>query len=352
MVVHGFDKLTELFSANLNNEKIIGQIWNVMQDPQFRKSSSKDLNDGSAQAYLEQIKHWVKEDLPIGFVLIALPWKCWRNPLKTNRKTPDLGEFAFLQQLKRLADEISKVYKPGASFTILTEGEVYHEIFGIPLVEILRYQMGIEKMLKANNFYLRVELRSFGEILAKFPEFPERYQEQLECISKSFDPLADTSSDNYKIFKTMLTSTEVTHLDIRTLQKIFGQRIIGEEKYELTPSESRIRQELESQARKLTAKYLAFNKAKHLVGKNGAIPEVFPHHLYISITQKPGRYALHAIHPKTKLLPHHGVPVWLAQQKRVEIMWLNSVLRQPNFFQPVFIENDEENLPYYYVEAG
>jgi len=66
-------------------------------------------------------------------------------------------------------------------------------------------------------------------------------------------------------------------------------------------------------------------KSATSVAKRGARQEKvigshFPDYLYISTTSKQDRYSFHPIHRRTRLYPHHGVPV--LGSDRVDIVYL------------------------------
>ncbi len=343
------EALQDLPCQAVNRDLLTEQVWETIKSPQFRKSSAADLAGETEKGYKQKIRAFIDRGEPIQFVLVAFPWKVWRMPLKTNRKTPDLGELAFLSQLKNLDATIRLKYAPGTHWTFLTEGRAYLDLFDVPAEETQTYVECVKRFTRILNADHLFSFRCLRSLLDEYPEFIDRYTEihqqlQAECSTNN-----GTIPKRFRsFFGTFYSSQDLRHVDIGTIRKVFHQK--SADRQELNAAELEIQEELGRRSKEMVLRYVAFNEAKHLVGQSGAIQDRFPDHLYISITQKAGRFTIFPIHPKAKLLPHHGVPV-VRTDGRITIDWLDSVQHSEHPFVPIFLEEDTEDVPFYYKEC-
>ena len=114
----------------------------------------------------------------------------------------------------------------------------------------------------------------------------------------------------------------------------------------LTDTQLSLLQKLSEAGEELAIRYLAFQGAKN---KLGVIPKSFPRSLYVSTTSKISRYGFHPIHRRTRLYPHHGVPI--LGSDRADIVFLKEVLENPDNYLAVFCPDDIEEAPFYFLKG-
>lgn len=332
-----------------STDTVADEVWRVMNEPRFAKSRRQDITT-QAPAYLELIRRAVEAGEPIKFAIILFPFKIWRNPLKTNRRYPDLGELATLNQLASLSYAIRHKYSPGATWTILTEGEAYQELFGIPTDEMKAYLGRIKDFVSIMGEGKLFEFKPLSEVMAAFPDFWDHQAKRLRALESTWEEgVPDKYADYYWTF---YSSQDVRDVDPETLKRLYGN---GKKNGlptadDLPPGEREIFNRIDRDAQRKMRWYLAYNQAKHDVGEGGAIPTTFPGHLYVSVTDKPGRFTIHPLNNKTRLFPHHGVPIFSAKTGLVSIQWLHGALSRPDRIKPVYLSGDVEDQPFYYLE--
>lgn len=335
-----------------NNATTIDKIWDTFKQQHFTRSTARDLQHNNTETtYRRQIANFVRQERPIRLAMIAFPFKANRNPLKTNRQTPDLGELSFLSSMIRLDHAVRLDYAPGVHWTILTEGEFYQPLFEVSDEEISSYINGVKNLISLLDANELFELTPLKNVMESFPDFPGCVQAEQDRIQKEIKTNGIREYESF--FQTFLTSQDVRRHPPEMLRHIYKA---GGCTGQLTTAELNLRNRLARKAKEMLICYTAINTAKGMVGNGrGAIALTFPDHLYISVTTKPGRYAFRAIpHDTCRLLPHHGVPVLLDNGQKVDIRWLDHI--QPEIdtgkIQPIFWANDTEKLPFAYTATN
>lgn len=344
----------------LADGKLSEAIWKILCSKGIRKSRNGDINGDTESMHLRQIQHFIDLGEPIRIVFIGWPFKMWRNPLKTDRKIPDLGELAFVRQLVSICLSVSTVYPPGLKWTVLTEGKAYGELFEVEDHEWQRYLKRMKYFVGLYDADSMFEIGCLATCLENFPEFPRKFQDVMRGLEEEFsqeklesiwnDPYRSKSRDLVsdelgQAFHTMLRSIDTQSVSVGDHLIVYGKEGRSPEGRHIE-----MRHEWARHARILALKYLAYNIAKNEVGERGAIQDSHPHHLYVSITRKKGRFAFHPIHNRVGRFPHHGVPV-MCLDGVLRIHYLYQVKNESDRFQPVFFDDDIEEKPFYYQEV-
>jgi hypothetical protein len=135
----------------------------------------------------------------------------------------------------------------------------------------------------------------------------------------------------------------INKVSFEDLLVVFG---FGDNSQNLTNFEKEFAHYIKDAAKELAIKYLAIQKAKKNLDVVGSR---FQGSLYISTTVKPDRYSFHPIHRKTRLFPHHGVPI-LGSDK-VDIVYLGEVITSPEIYTAVYCGDDIEDAPFYFLKG-
>ncbi len=324
------------------------KIWEILYFPGIRKGPDDNLSAEDIGDYQTLIKASVERGEPVGLVFIGFPFKT-PNPLKTNRKLPDAGEFFFVKRLLEINEAVKLVYPPGISWEVLAEGEAYRSLFGVTKEEAWAYLSRVRSFISYFGAEEIIGIQDLAGLCHRYPEFLCKCEQIYKEIMDSLRGNGMVPNRLFQsIFQTMRSSANLA-------------RYSPEEIYYLAQSSklSSMPEGLESQWNLLeqeaidaTARYLAFNQAKNKVGLNGlsAIQEAFPKHCYVSITQKPGRYSFHPLGRQNLYFPHHGVPVVEGKRNQgVKIVNLMDIVLNPKEYRAMHIVDDVENKPFAYA---
>ncbi|PWY73030.1 hypothetical protein BO70DRAFT_261501, partial [Aspergillus heteromorphus CBS 117.55] len=97
--------------------------------------------------FLPHVYHFVKERRPVQLTLPAFPCKSLNRVSKVLGHLPDLGEELSLLRLNSLCQDIERVYAPGATVTIATDGALFNDILGISDEDCWEYGEALKGMI-------------------------------------------------------------------------------------------------------------------------------------------------------------------------------------------------------------
>ena len=100
-----------------------------------------------AAPHLERVMVAIARNEPLVFVLPAFPGKS-PNPAKVLGTRPDMAERQSLAFLNSLADQIKKVYMPGARIVLCSDGRVFNDVVGIADGDITEYQKDLDALIE------------------------------------------------------------------------------------------------------------------------------------------------------------------------------------------------------------
>lgn len=147
--------------------------------PKAYHESAQAINEG-------KIARAQARELPIFLTFSFFPAKA-PNPLKTFGSScagVDMGECASLLRLYELAAILSQAYEPGVRWLVGMDGVKYHEVFGIPKPEALRYR---DNIIKLAEFLGIAEYFEFVEETDLYPpEFTDHKDRNVEQILQAY----------------------------------------------------------------------------------------------------------------------------------------------------------------------
>lgn len=175
-------KITEIFENHLQFRNQNGDEW-------FSKGKSY---------FMKQLQFFIQRDLTIEFILPAFPFKSKNNLLKVLSHLPDKGEKLALETLSVFCKEIEKNYKKGAAISIVSDGRVFADIFGISDQHITEYGESLREIAKKANQYENIHFYDLQDFLDKcethdiarerlITYFGRRIEEITERIAKDPD---------------------------------------------------------------------------------------------------------------------------------------------------------------------
>lgn len=322
-----------LLSVSEKIGEVPEHIFSLLMDPTIRRGDGLIFSSVQTECR-QQISKFVLKNEPLQFVFQGFPFKC-HNPVETLRRTPDLGELANLQRLIDINETVRQIYPPGVKFTVLTEGSTYKSLFGASQDEVEIYQKRCEyfsDLISTGDCIKFIDFLSLIEDKKKFSESCEREENRV------------SNKEVEQFIPVMMRSLPIiSRVSFEDLLEVFGY---GANAESLTDFEKEFGLYIKDAAKDLAIKYLAIQKAKRnfdVVGSH------FPNYLYVSTTSKQDKYSFHPIHRKTRLYPHHGVPI--LGSDRVDIVYLGEIVSNPEIYTAVYYDKDIENAPFYFLKG-
>lgn len=130
-VVHG----NVIFPKTL----VIEEVLKIFEDFRLPPTVIDQYNEIGRVKLAERIKSFVYQNLPIKFSMLGYPFKSKNTRDKVIGMLPDLGEEKSLDNFGYLAERIKQVYLPGAEFSIISDGYIFSDVWGIPDSAVLAY---------------------------------------------------------------------------------------------------------------------------------------------------------------------------------------------------------------------
>lgn len=120
--------LTTGFSSDLINLealKIAEQVADLFESIKNTSQDDKWSTEGR-QYFIDRVYSFTKDSKQIEFCLPAFPCKS-SNLEKVAGVSPDAAEYLALSHLHRFVEQVSKIYTPGATLWIISDGHVFSD---------------------------------------------------------------------------------------------------------------------------------------------------------------------------------------------------------------------------------
>lgn len=261
---------------------------------------------------------------PLHFVVTAIAHKNPNPEISGGRKTPDIGELDFFLHLKDILDGVEQFYIPGATYTILTEGEYYYNnghVFDVSADEIAAYESKV-CVLAQQVAKGRIQFVSLDQIIRQFAGGDD--------IQKAENSLRREDYEKY----------------ISIMQKSItpDQMLQG-----ITPEE-------------MAKKYTALQKVKHIKKSNEkeALSSYLEttlgqNYIYCAITESANPHVLHidsSIKPTN--FPQHGIGYLMAGSSTVKVVPFRELQEEVSrtSSRAIFVNEVDQEIPFGYEKIG
>lgn len=274
---------------------IVEKIWSVLLNKNFRRGSAEDLSRYKT-TFIDQIEHFVSQELPITAVLPTLPFKS-QGLLTTGRQLAeiDLGEWLLFAQLRDLCRSIEAVYPPGMKMYLLSDGLAYGHIFtdGTPdkIAAIKTYREQCREIRESLGLRNAVEIIDMSWIIKHVPEL-------WDCQQLMAKWLGDTLKFE-------------THIHMNTLARALRWHMPNLSgwnwRWAVGLVDLPAAHQLEERTRAIAIGYSSFLLAmKHL----DIVKRAFPHAIRMTVHKKDApQYPIKLINSDSAVAPYNGVPV-------------------------------------------
>lgn len=123
--------LQEMTSDCQTNDRIVDEIVDLF-DITIRNLTPDDQWTATGREYFSRrVKHFTRHGMKLEFALPAFPCKS-SNPSKVGGNLPDLAEAIALTTLHKFVIDIERLYAPGATVLIVSDGHVFSDCSKLP----------------------------------------------------------------------------------------------------------------------------------------------------------------------------------------------------------------------------
>jgi pyoverdine/dityrosine biosynthesis protein Dit1 len=179
-------------STNSLTEEIINYILIKRGDKDYHECTHQLCVTCANKIYLP-IARAVEANEAVHFVLPAFPAKS-ANRNKTLSHLPDYGEILALHTLNELIEGINKLYQPGASLTICSDGRVFNDIVGVDDKSVTDYVKTLKNLVET----LKVTTIDFFDLSNYWPDlnFKSMRKKLTDEFADSIDVLRAAIKEN------------------------------------------------------------------------------------------------------------------------------------------------------------
>ncbi len=128
--------------------------------------SNKNAQNNNQDDFIKKIIPTIEEKRRLLFVILGFPFKDqnrFRVPFEGD--TPDIGEISFMIRLFNLTQVMYQVHPYGVDVVVLTDGELYREIFGVSKETVLNYLNHLKSYRKKLNLQGAVSFICLKELI-------------------------------------------------------------------------------------------------------------------------------------------------------------------------------------------
>jgi len=147
-------------------EEISDKLFDLLCNSKIGSLKNKENN--SRGDFLKRVIPTIKNKSRLLFVLLGFPFKDQnRFRVPFDASIPDMGEITFLIRLYNLTQAMYQVHPYGVDIVILTDGELYRNIFNISEKEVVAYQQRLLMYRNSLNLQGTISFLPLDELLKR-----------------------------------------------------------------------------------------------------------------------------------------------------------------------------------------
>lgn len=189
-------------SLQTNNPgEVAARIYDILCNP--RLGSSKNKENNSLEKFVQEITPYIDAQERLLFVCPGFPFKDQnRFRVSFDGCFPDMAEVAFMMRINRIKEAIFQVHPyGGADILILSDGELYKDIFGISEQTIKRYMQNLYYYRNKLNIQGTLSIISLKELIDRADNLGSvsRIKEHIKNCLRQL--IISECSDQFNILK-------------------------------------------------------------------------------------------------------------------------------------------------------
>ncbi len=323
---------------------VYDRVFAIMEAKRYRAGTMTQTRFAENKELFRPIlERRINEGAPLEFVLPSFPYK-FSNPVKVARKAPDMAEILCLSQLYEICKALSSVYEGGARFVIISDGHLYHKMFGISEYEAVEFRDQIKEMISLLGFDESIDVVDMQDLI-RFEQ--ERYNEIRHELEPLFRQWWEQNPENERVQSLVKSSApnintagEVTHDLVQMATKdILHATDEDETLKNFQKVRDRVRDRSEDGA-------FEFALTLYTLKELGLVERFYPQAIRATVHPKPAQWGIHLVNRQTRVFPWQGVAVHKASKDRWTVKYEFEAIRRRA--TPIHIKG--ELFPFYYEE--
>lgn len=126
----------------------INKVMDIFGRYRMPDSNISRWSTGGAAALLNRLTPFVDNNREIQFLMLGYPFKSPNHTHKTLGPRPDMAEEVSLRNFRAFGQDIKAVHPPGMKLTILSDGFMFNDIFGVDCYNVDLYHDVVSGMVK------------------------------------------------------------------------------------------------------------------------------------------------------------------------------------------------------------
>ena len=257
----------------------------------------------------------------------------------------DLGEIACLVRMFEICKTVESIFPPGCIITLVTDGVIYHELFGATFQEAINFRTSLEKLISQMNISDRVRIIDMINLVNRFGSEFDLLKDKIAEELKS----PELAHKMTNLQKGVAPNLNLTETPLEILFHLFNSNPdnIPEN---LQNDFSFWREDIATRSRKTAIGYASTLLA---IKKLQIIEKIFPRAIRATVHPKPGQLGLFLVNNGSALGSYHGIPLLKKSNgkninlKNLKIRYELDVRSRQNV-RPVFLKG--QNFPLFWEE--
>lgn len=317
------------------------KILSVFQDEEFRFGPDEYIRDNYDQ-WKDRLNFFINRGIPIEFTILGFPFKI-PVPLKTNRSLPDMGEVLSLKRLHTIAELVGQAYGAGCRITIFSEG-IFAQSIGLDPEAASRYHEYLVKINDSLGFSGKLRILPLGGMRQAVDNFDELHKDKVNELKELYEKQDKAYLEKYKgTYESVYRIVSTTAYDEQVLMDVYNEDLADSE---ISGEVKAVRKGIAQRTHEAIFQYHAFLMVRDDIG---FIENTVPNAVTLSVSPKPDRLGIIPVNKDCQRLPYHSVPVYHPGDKRFSLDYLIDIKRDGGNYKPVFLEEDEEDVQFYFI---
>lgn len=343
--VRDADQLLERMREDFDEcDSVEDKILRLMSLQRFRAGTMRQTRfEETKEAFRPTVEQHVRDGTPVRFVLPAFPYK-FANPVKVERKSPDMAEVLCLSQLYQFCYLVSCVHPPGAVLTIIADGQLYNQMFALTMHEAVTYREQVADMIKRLGYDDMVEIVDMQDVVeAERAGFDFTYAKLRPVFTEWWRRNQDDDRRASVIRSSgpnMRTCDQVTD-DLVNLVTLDILHDVDDA--ELLDNVRKVRRRVADRAETAAFEYAL---VRFVMSEFDMVGSQYPDAIRATVHPKPGQWGIHLVNDKTQVFPWQGV-AYRKQDGGWRVKYRAEVLRE----QATPVHLGDDLYPFYYQKS-
>jgi len=330
-----------------SHDTTFDKVFDVMRSKRFRAGTVKQTRfDENRELFRPIVEGHIEAGSPLEFVMPSFPFK-HNNPVKATRRSPDIAEVLCLSRLYEICDAIGLVYEPGAKFVIISDGQVYHRMFGVTHHEALTFRERAKEMITELGWDDTLEIVDMQDLVDSRKALFDYVEERLRPVLEEW---WGTNTDNLR--RKSLIAAAATNLNTADgvtddlVQLATKDAVLGVEEEEDLANLAKIKSAAVDRAEEGAFEFALF---LYVLREIDLVQSCYPGAIRATVHPKPGQWGLHLVNKESQVFPWQGV-AYRNEDGQWRIKYEFEMRRTRA--TPVHVRGDDEMFPFYYEHSG